>query len=376
MPRSPRFPPVSLMSRAMSASLSPLVRTIVLVAPVFGVAACGGGGGGGGGGSNEPPPQQFTLSTKADAAREIANALGLLTDFDPRTTTDVATLAPGENAPFSGAKSASVMRAKAAVACQGGGTQDSTDVSTDPNAQPPIPQHTFAYFPSITIDVTGARNTFSACKVPHNTTTQTFDAVVEDAVGDTDSADEYRYTLAGTGGGYYRIDFVEGSGQDQIVETFQLRGLLELGVFNAERELIARNVSYLHSRTSGGKTVDLTVNLGQGASSANTTDQFSAQLTDDGNLSLDGLVEYHSSTCAGGTLKLQTQAPLIGDQGDPVSDTIVGGTLKVTAAAASAIVTFTNTGGASIDFGNGHIETLTAQEVSDARAANVCRNPS
>ena len=357
----------------MSASLSVLVRTLVLSVPALGVAACGGGGGGGG--SNEPPPQQFSLSTKADAAREIANALALLTDFDPRTTTDVATLAPGENAPFSGAKSAFAKAEPVTSDCQTSGTQKSTDVTTDPSANPPVPKHTFAYFPGITIDVTGARNEFTVCKVPHGASSQTFDGFVEDAVGDTDSADEYRYTLGGTGSGYYRIDYVQGSGVDKIEEVFQLRGLLELGVFNAQRQLVARNVSYLHSLASGGKTVDLTVNLGQGASSSNTTDQFSARLTDDGNLFLDGLVEYHSSTCAGGTLKLQTQVPLIGDQGDPVSDTIVGGTLKITAAAASAIVTFNNTGGASVDFGNGHTETLSAAEVAAARDAKVCRNP-
>jgi hypothetical protein len=337
---------------------------ILLLSPItVVVSGCGGGGGSsstdtGGGGSS------FTLSSKSDVAREIANAVALLQDLSPGSDPNNPNpLVPAENPAFTAGKAA---RPKSVANCTGGGTEDAEDES---GSRP------FLYFP-VTLDVTATRATDANCTQSfQDGTTQTFNGVLEEGSGtDSASGNEYDYAIGGTTSADYVAAVISGSGAGQITDTFHVQGLLERALESDRNVVIMRGLLFGRDEHDANGTVSYRVTLGNAAAQS-PSGNFQIQDFGTGDLTLDGPLTYSSNAngCPGGAIELTTLQPLHPSTTDDPT-TLVSGVLQIAGASTSVTATFNSDGSVTIQYANNQTDTLSANDLSQAEAQQICRN--
>jgi hypothetical protein len=315
------------------------------------VAACGGGGGG----SSVNTPA-YTLNSKADAIREVANVAALLADLDPNQ----AGFAPGDAGPVTSATGPATQTDSSNPAttnnCRDGGSESDTDVATN---------HTFQYFTPV-VQITnndGLKSSFSGCTVKSGGSAYVYDGYAEEGQGTDDASDTYSYLRAGLENdpsSEYRIQFVSGTS-----ETLRLRGLIERVDLGNQLVQKTQGLSYIFSEDVGQQKAQYQASLG---SSGN---DFTIQSPAPGTFTIDGPLSYSSSaaSCLNASLLLKTATALVVDShGVPNS-----GELDITAGSAKANVIF-SASGAQAQFADGHSEMISSTELATAIGANPCRN--
>ncbi|WP_162932675.1 hypothetical protein [Solimonas sp. K1W22B-7] len=334
-------------------------------ASLFALAACGGGGSDGDGGREE-----FSLSSKSGALRELALAglvLGEVPDAAPAAAAALAAKKVGGGSGWGKVPLREAPGNRPKVACPVGGSY-TVDSSTK--------NRSFPYFSVGSTAVSFEREVDSNCdfeaEVPQGFTgLKRLNGIFE--FGDTATLGD------GSRIGYY----IDGNLNSNPREVFSERQVVRSINSNAivfeefrnrlgtveQRETSGGAIdvravygySYDSRDSSGSRPVDYSSFVQLGNTSTNAPFR---GLSDDEDLTLNGLYAYETSECKGGEVSVSTEDTLelqtVGDEQYPI-----GGRLRLASGDKFAVFTFNTDGGATLNL-NGTTQTLTPAEVRNA----------
>lgn len=310
----------------------------------LGCAAILLGGCGGGGIDEQDGPAPVTLTTKADALRELSMSSEVMFALED-VLSEFHSIAPGV-APkaLDGQKT-----------CEAGQSERQTGSSI----------FRYAFFDR-TAQTPFERITETQCKQFFNNGSLlvTYHGVTETGHSTTQADDsQLAYALIGTEGASYEEKYEERDANNVTIGTMLERRYARSEARTADAAVEIRSVAlYEHSDDRNGYTVRMAI--------GDLAQPLSLTYTNAGGHRRSGRYSYTSSTCTGGSVTISTpQELLIGEA--LVPGRITGGQLKFVSGQKSATFTFNSDGSATLQVG-GQTLLLTTDEVETALYDEPC----